>query len=351
MRLGRPIYKRKLRINYRKVLLVMFITVLIWVWADKAQDTDYNIRAIIKPDRAVAPDLWITFDRRSSLKVDLVKLRGPASKIDQIRNDLREGSGVREFYFAPQDVGLSEPGEYPLDICDFLRKSGQLIDLGVTAIYSEPNTVQVQISRLVKKAVTIRVVRKDGTVIEAKKIEPETVEMMVPQTWGRERLVADAVLTDSEINQSRTSPVEVVATIRYSPDEVRRLPGTIKVSLPAAIEDLKQYPVTGATIGFVLSHNLVGQYKPELLNYSDIATFYIQATAPAKAAYDEQAFKMQLFILDGDEQNTAEVKREVVYNFPREFVREGKIRLDQVPAVARFRLVPVTPPPQPTVSP
>jgi len=345
-----PKYKSNLKINTGKMVLVIFITILIWVWADKAQDADYDIRAVIKPDRAVAPDLWITFDRQSSVQLELVRLRGPASRIDQIRNDLRAGSGFREFFFAPQDVGLNEPGNYHLDICDFLRRSGQLLELGVTAVHSEPNTIEVEIARLVRRPLAIRCTRRDGTVLETRKIEPETIEMLVPETWGRDRLVADAVMTESEINQARNSPVEIIAQIRFGPDDVRRLPSPVKVTLPAAIEDMKQYPVTGATIGFVLSHNLVGRYRPELLNYSDIATFYIQASAPAKAAYDEQAFKMLLFVLDGDEQITTEQRRDVVYNFPREFVREGKIRLDQPAGAARFKLVPITSP-QPAASP
>lgn len=350
MRLKKPYLKKSSRMKLGKILLVAFITILIWVWADKAQDTDYDIQAIIKPDRAVAPDLWITFNKQSSLKVDLVRLRGPVTSIDKIKDDLRTGSGVREFFFAPQDMGMNKSRTYQLDICDFLRQSGQLIDMGVTAVYCEPNAAEVEISRLVKRPLTVRSVKRDGTVLEAKKIEPETVEMAVPENWGREKLIADAILTESEINQARNTPVEIAAYVRYSTDELRKVPTPIKVTMPAMIEDLKQYPVTGATIGFVLSHNLVGRYKPELLNYSDIATFYIYATPPAKAAYDEQSYKMLLFIFDIDGQNTGEQKREIVYNFPREYVREGKIKLDQSPGVARFKLTPISPEPE-AVSP
>ncbi|MGD9110150.1 MAG: hypothetical protein PVG93_04360, partial [Phycisphaerales bacterium] len=67
------------RINYGKVLLVTCITILIWIWADKAQDAEYDVRqAVIKPD-AVAPDLWITFNGQVDFKLDLVRVLGPAS--------------------------------------------------------------------------------------------------------------------------------------------------------------------------------------------------------------------------------------------------------------------------------
>ena len=48
------------------------------------------------------------------------------------------------------------------------------------------------------------------------------------------------------------------------------------------------------------------------------------------------------YILDSDKNTTEELKREVVYNFPEKFLRSGEIELDQEPAIARFKLVPVS---------
>lgn len=342
----------KRRINYGKVLLVTFITILIWVWADKAQDAECEIRqAVIKPDRALAPDLWITFDGQVGFKIDLVKLRGPASRIDRIKGGLRTGAGAMEFFFAPHDMGMTEPGSYTLDICRFLRQSGQLLNLGVTATYCEPNTVEVNVSRLVERTLTVRCVRQNGVALKARTIEPATVEMPVPENWGREKLFAEVSLTDSEIEQARSAPIEKVAYVQFAPGQVRAVSSPIKVTMPPATEQLKEYTVTGATVGFVMSLNLAGKYEPVLLNPSDLAQVNILATNVAEDAYRQQPYQMLLYIQDEDAQNTSEQKKTIVYNFPDEFVQNGQIRLNQPPAVARFVLKELNLPAESSASP
>ena len=121
-----------------------------------------------------------------------------------------------------------------------------------------------------------------------------------------------------------------------------------KVFLPHPV--LKEYTITGATVGFVLSSNLVGAYEPELLNYSDMAIVKIRATPEAKAAYENQAYKMLVYILDSDEKSTSDQKREAVYNFPVEFAGNGRIKLNQQPAAARFKLIPLSSEKKPSVA-
>ena len=54
------------KIKIRKVAVVVFLTLLIWVWADLALDTEkpfYN--ATISISRIANPNLWISFKERS----------------------------------------------------------------------------------------------------------------------------------------------------------------------------------------------------------------------------------------------------------------------------------------------
>jgi hypothetical protein len=280
-----------------------------------------------------------------------MKLRGPASRIDQIKGGLRTGSGAMEFFFAPHDMGMAEPGPYQLDICRFLRQSGQLLNLGVTAVYCEPNTVEVSVSRLVKKTLAVRCVRQNGVALKAKTIEPATVEMSVPEDWARERLFAEVLLTDSEIEQARSAPIEKVAYVQFAPGQTRAVSNTVKVTMPPATEQLKEYTITGATVGFVMSLNLAGKYEPVLLNPSDLAQVSILAADAAEDAYKQQPYQMLLYIQDEEAQNTGEQKKAIVYNFPDEFVQSGQIRLNQPPAIARFRLKELSSTPESAVSP
>jgi len=55
-------------------------------------------------------------------------------------------------------------------------------------------------------------------------------------------------------------------------------------------------------------------------------------------------YQVILEIDDGDkDKGSEEIRRDLFYNFPPEFVRRDEIMLNQAPVQARFRLVPVTP--------
>jgi hypothetical protein len=328
------------RINYGKIILVVFITVLIWVWADKAQDEDYTFEnVLLTAERPLGAELWLTFDGQRSATVEELTLRGPASRLDELKRDLKTGSPRLEFFIGPADAGLREPGQINLNVLDFLRNSGQLQNLRVSAVDCKPKTVTVKASRLVEKELKVRCVRSNGDVLNAKKIEPATVKARVPEDWGP--LTADVILNDSEIEQARLGDYEKTAVVRYSPDEMQPIPTKIKIMMPAAAEDLSPRSITQATIGFVLSQNSAGQYRIELENYSELASFTISATPEAARAYREQPFQILLYILDEDTKNTSEQRKEVEYNFPDEFVSQGKIRLNQPAGIARFKLIPI----------
>jgi hypothetical protein len=98
-------------------------------------------------------------------------------------------------------------------------------------------------------------------------------------------------------------------------------------------------------MGFSLSANLEGKYKVELVNPDAVmGTVAIRATPDAKRAYDNMRYQVILETDDSDkDKGSEEIRRDLIYNFPPEFVRRDEIMLNQAPVQARFRLVPVTP--------
>ena len=74
-----------------------------------------------------------------------------------------------------------------------------------------------------------------------------------------------------------------------------------------------------------------------------MASVKIRATQEAAEAYNDQDYEILLYILDGDTKNPGDQKKEVFYNFPPKFFGEGKIKLDQPPGIAKFKLVPLAP--------
>jgi hypothetical protein len=68
----------------------------------------------------------------------------------------------------------------------------------------------------------------------------------------------------------------------------------------------------------------------------------IRATPEARRAYDNMRFQAILEIDDSDKDIGAqEARKQLIYNFPEEFVRKDEIILNQPPVQARFRLVPL----------
>ncbi|MFA5423749.1 MAG: hypothetical protein WC374_07825 [Phycisphaerae bacterium] len=335
--------ERLRHINYGKIFLVIFITVLIWVWADQAQDQEYTFEnVILKAERSLASDLWLTIDGQRSIVLEELTLRGTASRLDELRRELKTGSPRMEFFISPAEVGFREPGEAAVNVLEFLRNSGRLRELRVSAVDAKPKTITVKVSSLVEKEVPVRVVRSNGNVLNPKKVEPATVKVRVPQDWGP--AVADVVLNESEIEQARLNDFEKNAVIRLNQDETYPVATKVKVMMPPQTEDLSPFSITQATIGFVLSPNLVGKYRVVLDNYSELATFTISATPDASRAYREQPFQITLYILDEDAKNTGEQRKEVEYNFPEEFLRQNKIKLNQPAGIARFELEPLQSP-------
>ncbi|UCC23471.1 MAG: hypothetical protein JSW23_05305, partial [Planctomycetota bacterium] len=62
------------KINSGKILVVVFITVLIWVWADLALDEELPDKpAVIVIDESATPKLWVSFNqnRTADIKITL----------------------------------------------------------------------------------------------------------------------------------------------------------------------------------------------------------------------------------------------------------------------------------------
>ena len=85
-------------------------------------------------------------------------------------------------------------------------------------------------------------------------------------------------------------------------------------------------------------------YRVEVGNLNEvIGSIAIKATPEAKQVYENMRYHVILEI-DDEDVKVPEPRREVKYNFPPKYVREGKIELDQAPVTAQFTLTPVTPP-------
>jgi hypothetical protein len=334
------------KFKYRKVTIVILITVLIWVWADLAQDEDFTVpHATISVAKSIEPSLWVSFaDNESSVSVREIVLKGPASKVAEANKRLKEGE-LLEFDFDPAREKMDTPDKYTLALLPFLQRSKIIRQLGLTAESCKPESIPVSVVKLVEKPLKVRCIDDNGIAIKDAIIDPTHVKIFVPEDWEGEKLIADVQLAAAEVEQARQGPFKSRPYILLAPDQMREATESVKITLPPEEEKLRAYSITSATIGYVFSPVLQEKCRVKLLNPEDMAMVSIKATDAAKNAYEGQPFQILLYILDGDEKKKVEQSRKVVYDLPQEFVGKDEIMLNQQPVTARFELVPLAPEP------
>jgi len=330
---------------YGKISIVVFLTVLIWVWADLAQDERLTLSNVVSLGVAKSsdPTLWLNVvdgegTLRPSVTIDNVELKGPASRVADVDRMRNKGELDLALFLVPEREGVTEAGTQTLDVLNFLKRSDMIKQLGLTVESCEPRTLTVQVRRLVEMALPVECIDENGVPLKAEVDPGEVLAFVVPD----EVVVAKIRLSPSEQSQARASAIEKTPYVELPGGPRREVATPVKVTLSPA-EDVLRDENVRATLGFCFSPNLQGKYVVELQNESELtsAILKIKATQAAKQAYEQEPFKIFLYILDEDRQATGFISRRVDFNFPDEYVGRGEIRADEAPPEARFRLVPI----------
>lgn len=321
----------------KKAALVIFITCLIWVWADLSLDKEMLDQTVTITVSKANPRLWVTIEGKSEIQVK-ADLKGPVRKISELSDKVNSGKEKLEAVFDPEKQNMATEDEYSLpDVQKFLAESEKFREYGLTVEAARPDKLQkIRVTELKEKTLPIKCVDETDNEITGARITPDSVTMLAP------KLVMQAqvkLATAAEKKQARGGIIDKKPYIEFGSGEIRYADTAVKVELPATQEDMKQFTISG-TLGFIFSANLAGEYKVEFTKRPEIGSITVVATQEAKAAYEQSGFEVLLEIQD-DDVGKAEVTRQVIYNFPQAFVREDKIRLKGDPADAKFRLVPV----------
>jgi hypothetical protein len=322
----------------KKAILVVFITCLIWVWADLSLDKDLADQTVTIIASKANPRLWVTIEGRPEIQVR-ADFKGPARKITELVSRMNAGKEKIDVIFDAEKQNMAAAGEYSLpDVRRFLAESEKIREYGLAVKAARQDKLQkIKVVELKEKTLPIKCVDDTDSEIAGARITPDIVTMLVPEQTMEARV---KMVTPAEKKQARGGSVDKKPYIELGNGEMRYADTSVKVELPTTQQDMKQYTISG-TLGFIFSANLAGGYKVEFIKRPEIGSITIIATDEARAAYEEKPFEVLLEIQD-DDASKAEVTRQVIYDFPIQYVREDKIRLKGDAAEAKFRLIPVT---------
>lgn len=321
----------------QKAALVIFITCLIWVWADLSLDKDLTDQNMTIIASKADPKLWVTIDGKPEAVVR-VDLRGPAVKISDINKKIQAGIEKLDVVFDPVKENMSAPGDYTIpDVRKFLTESEKIRDYGLQVKFANPDKLQnIKVVALAEKTLPIKCVDEADNEIPGAEISPNIITINAPDTVTEARV---RLASSAERKQARGESVTKNPYIELTKNEMRFSDAAVKVKLPVVGEDMNPYTING-TLGFIFSANLSGRYEVEFIKRPEISSIPILATPDAKEAYMQTLFNVLLNIQD-DDVGKPEITRQLIYNFPIQYVRDDKIRLRGEPAEVKFRLVPV----------
>ncbi len=326
------------KFNFGKIAIVLFLTALIWVWADLALDETPPPRR----GRIIAADsserIWVSFGQRPFVDIE-VTLSGPHSAFNRLDSLLQEQQNNTrlEFVFDARSEQMNEEGVYPLRLLDFLQKDERLKRLGLKVKSVEPEVVMVNIVELVEKTLPVECFDEDGVQLKAESIVPSTVKMFVPQAARTARIE----LSRAEIETARSKVIERQPFVYLTADQRKAAAETVRIKLAVDESPLSEGTITEARLRICSSPGMLGKYRIEIENLSDvIGPIKIRATGPARDAYQAMPYHVILEV-DEEDAGTEQQRKEVNYNFPPEYLRANEIELNQTPIEARFRLIPI----------
>ena len=336
-------------IKFGKVSIVVFLTILIWVWADLAQDERLILSdVVVEVAKSSNPALWVCFveerkepNLQTSVTLDSVVLKGPASRVAEVKRLRNRGALDLSLFLMPEQEGMTKADVRTLDVLEFLKQSDEIRRLALTVEDCKPRRVTVRVQELVKMPVAVECTGL-GSSVQVKSLQPDTVEAYVPKEEAGVRKATVRLMPDEQ-NRAKNVPVEKTPYIELVPGQRRDVSTKVKVTLAPAENSLIDDRVP-AVLGLCFSQNMQGKYRVVLSDDNDptkLAAVMVQATPQARDLYAKTTPQLILYIRDEDRQATDFIDREVEFNFPQDSVRAGEIRANQPAPAVRFRLEPI----------
>ncbi len=334
-----------------KISIVIFLTALIWVWSDLAQDDRLPLPDVrIEVAKSTDPALWVNFvvegadpNLQTSVALETVELKGPASRVAEVNRRKNSGAIDLNLFLVPEEEGLTKAETHTINVLDFLRKNQVIRELGLAVESCKPERLTLQAQTLVLQEVGVECIGVDPGLQVV--LDPSLITAYVPA--GKTLKAKIPRLTAEEQTQAKAGAIEKTPYVELVQNQRRETSTKVKVTL-SPVQNLLTEDKIPATYRFCLSPNLVGKYSVKLENeQTELTRVSVRGTDLARKAYRDAPAQLLLYIEDQDAQTPADqwpISREFRFAFPEDYVRLGQIVPDQPAPVARFRLVPIETP-------
>lgn len=334
-----------------KFIIVILLTLLVWAWAYLSQVKPFSRPGSLEVSRTTDSALLVTFKLKDTptpqtrIPLNPITFKGSPAKISEFlqRYNLSQDNVNRErldFYYNPEEHGRSE-GNYTLDILELLRKDERVDEMALTLEAVRPAQVNVSIEELELKTLPIECQNENGFPVPGAVAVPAVVDIYVRKGYNGS---ATAVLTPQLQEAARKEAVSVRPFVNLGvAGVIRESVQTVEVKLQGA-EQLETLSYQPKSIGFVMSAKLANTYTVQLENEAQLtSTTQFKATPEAMDAYQKKKYHLLIEVFDVDEQLDEIPPRPVIYNFPKDYFKNGEIVEVTPSRPAVFKLVPINP--------
>ena len=328
----------------KKMIVVVFLTLMIWVWADLETEDNVSITGIpVHISKSSDPSLRVDFvegsDRlNTEARIKTITLKGPASRIREIRRMEQDGALDLKLSLAPQGESIPAPSDEPIvwPVLSFLRRSPAIRNFGVSVVSCDPESFDLRIRRFSSRSLKVGCRDENDMEIRTAVCDPDRIETYVPADWPPQEQ-AWVRLTEQEENRARSAPI---AKSPYIVDYglERPLSKEVQVSVLEQENVLQVGNIQSPKLGILINPLVLSKYSVKITNLEAVlGAFEFEATEQASQAYEKRDYHV---ILPVPKESTGEQEQELLYWFPPEYEGKGEIGLHSTPQTAKYELIP-----------
>ena len=336
------------RIKIQKILSVVFLTVLIWVWSDLALDDTGDLTQIpVVLGNSSDPNLLVSFvgdDGRLTdhIIIDTVSIKGPAGLVEQMKTLERNKPEDLLLLLEPDIWELTEPMAAPSwSLVNFVRQSPAISSRGLSIDNCSPRTASISVMQLAKRSLPVQCVNEYESPIPAG-VALSSITMYVPEAWTGDALIASVKLNAEDLNRAQGEiPIDLFPYVDID-GRIMTAKQSVKVRLSEAMTKLEDQQIEKPKFCLVVDPIVQRDYKIVISREEEaLRSIRFRGTDAAKRAYQDEPYHVELVVERRDGPQAGPQSKSLEYRFPREYVEKRQIEPDDSPlATIDFELVP-----------